>query len=98
MGGIAKASLALDEEAVEWLRRSIETNPNYPATHFYLASALANLGRHEEARAAVEVGHALDPSFSVQRYRFSPLSDSPIYLARRERIVAGMRKAGVPEE
>jgi TolB-like protein/class 3 adenylate cyclase len=95
--GIAKISLGLDEEAVDWLRRAIETNRNYPITHFYLAAALAHLGRLREAQAAVQSGHALDPSFTVQRWRTQPLSDNPIYLARRERIIDGMRMAGVPE-
>ena len=38
-------SLGADEEAVAWLRRSIETNRNYPTAHFALAAISAKPGR-----------------------------------------------------
>jgi tetratricopeptide (TPR) repeat protein len=50
--GAAKLHLHDDEEAVIWLRRSIESNRNWPLAHFFLAAALANLHRFNEARAA----------------------------------------------
>jgi tetratricopeptide (TPR) repeat protein len=43
--GWSKLQLGADAEAVGWLRRSIEANRNNPLTHFYLAGALALLGR-----------------------------------------------------
>jgi len=43
------------------------------------------------------VGLALDPSFTIRRFRASSPSDNPTYLAGRERILEGMRTAGVPE-
>jgi hypothetical protein len=36
--------------------------------HFCLAAALAHFGRHKEARAAVQAGLALNPSFTVTRF------------------------------
>jgi len=39
----------------------------------------------------------LDPSFTIHRFRHSAASDDPTYLAGRERIIKGMRLAGVPE-
>jgi hypothetical protein len=39
----------------------------------------------------------MNPSFNIERYRSSPVSDNPIYLGERERIYEGMRFAGVPE-
>jgi TolB-like protein/class 3 adenylate cyclase len=95
--GAAKLYLGSDEEAVAWFRRSVETNRNYPIPQFYLAAALAELGLLEEARAAVQAGLALDPSFTIRRFRSGASSDNPTYLAQRERIYDGMRKAGVPE-
>ena len=50
--GAAKMHLAADAEAVGWLRRSIETNHNFPPAHFALAAALGLLGALDEARAA----------------------------------------------
>ena len=65
IAGIAKLTLGSDEEAVDWLRRAIEANPNYPAAHFWLAAALAHLGRFDEARAAVQAGlRSIRPSLS----------------------------------
>ena len=95
--GAAKLSLGADEEAVAWLRRAIETNRNMPGVYFWLGAALAQLGRLDGARSAVQAGLALDPSFTISRFRAGAASDNPTYHARRERILEGMRKAGVPE-
>jgi TolB-like protein/class 3 adenylate cyclase len=95
--GIAKGQLGQDEEAVAWLRRSIEVNRNFPLAHFHLAEALALLGELDEARAAAQAGLALDPGFNLHRYRVNALSDNPVYLAGREHSYQGMRLAGVPE-
>jgi TolB-like protein/cytochrome c-type biogenesis protein CcmH/NrfG len=97
MAGVVKHALGSDEEAVAWLQRAVEANPNYPAAHFWLASTLAHLGQFDDARLAVQTGLALDPTFTVSRFRKGALSSNPTYLAARERIYDGMLKAGVPE-
>ncbi|HZZ25878.1 MAG TPA: adenylate/guanylate cyclase domain-containing protein [Roseiarcus sp.] len=89
--GLAISFLDRPEEAVVWLRRSLDSNRNYPPTHFYLAAAFAQLGRPFNA------GLALDPRFTLERFRLSAESDNPIYLARRERLIDHLRQAGVPE-
>jgi tetratricopeptide (TPR) repeat protein len=61
--GAAKLLLGADTEAVEWLRRSIEANRNFPAAHFFLAATLALLGEPDQARAAAQAGLALNPPF-----------------------------------
>ena len=76
--------LGADAEAVAWLRRSIEANRNFPFAHFFLAAALAPLGALDEARAAVQAGLALDPGFTLRRYRAGASSDNPT-LPRRTR-------------
>lgn len=95
--GLAKLQGNADEAAVTWFRRSIEVNRNIPLAHFFLAAALALLSRLGEARAAALTGLALDPSFTIRRFRINASSDNPTYLERRERICDGMRLAGVPE-
>jgi tetratricopeptide (TPR) repeat protein len=95
--GLAKIYLRSDEEAVARFRHAIETNRNFPLAHFCLAAALAHLGRLAEARSAVQAGLALDPTFTVSRFRNSLATDNSIYLTGREHIYEGMRKAGVPE-
>ena len=67
---------------------------------FVLGTALAQLGRLDEARSAVKAGLALNPNFSISRARalWTARSDDPTYLARLEPILEGLRKAGLPEE
>ena len=96
--GFAKLHSGRDEEAVALLNRSIELNPNAPVVHFCLAAALAHLGRIENAREVARAALELDPGFSSARLRRSmTFSDNPVFLARRERLYEGMRKAGLPE-
>jgi TolB-like protein len=97
--GTAKRHLGIWEEAVAWFRRAIEANRNFPQPHFELAAALAELGRLDRARSAVRAGLALEPNFSVSRARafFTAESSDPKYLARTERILEGLREAGLPE-
>jgi hypothetical protein len=95
--GLAKLQLGADEEAVARLRRSVDINRNHPRPHFFLSSALAHLGRLDEARRAVQAGLALDPTFTLSRFRTGAPSDNPTYLAGRARNIEGMRMAGVPE-
>jgi tetratricopeptide (TPR) repeat protein len=98
VAGAAKLLLGRDEEAVAWLLRSIDANRNFPNAHVFLAAAQAHLGRMSEAQAAAKAGLALNPTFTLRRYRASAISDNPTYLAQRERFYDGMRRAGVPEE
>ncbi|MBR0801614.1 adenylate/guanylate cyclase domain-containing protein [Bradyrhizobium jicamae] len=95
--GLAKFWQGADAEALDWLRRSLEVNRNYPLAHFYLAAVLAHVGELDEARATAQAGLALNPSFTIHRYRTNTPSNHPAYLAGRERLVEGMRMAGVPE-
>ena len=97
VAGLGKLYLGRDEEAIAWLQRAIETNRNYPIVHFSLAASLAHLGRLDEARAVAATGLSLDPSFTIRRFGVSASTGNPTYLAQRERVIEGMRKAGVPE-
>jgi TolB-like protein/class 3 adenylate cyclase len=97
IAGAAKVFLAKDEEAVSPLRHAIEINRNYQPAHFYLAVALAGLGRLDEARIPAKEALAIDPTFTIRRYRAGAPSDNPVFLAGRQRIYEMMRKVGVPE-
>ena len=94
---LAKLYLGAYEEALGLYRRAKELNPNYPTGRFNVAAALAELGRLDEARAEVQAGLALNPGFTIRRYRAGAQSDNPVFLKGRERIIEDMRKAGVPE-
>ena len=95
--GMAKLMLGADAEAVAWLRRSIEVNRNWSIAHFQLAAGLARLGSLDQARVAVQAGLALDSNFTLRRLRSGAASDNPIFLAQWERLLEGLRLAGVPE-
>ena len=95
--GHTKVHLQKFDEGVAWLTRSVEMNGAYSLARFYFAVALEGLGRLREAQAEVKEGLSLDPGFTVARFRALAWSDNEIYLAQRERIYAGMRRAGVPE-
>ena len=95
--GEAKACLGECEEALPWLRKSIDANRNLPWSFFLMGSCLARLGRLDEARGEVAAGLALDPDFTIKRCRDQVESDNPGYLAQREGWIEGLRLAGVPE-
>jgi TolB-like protein/DNA-binding winged helix-turn-helix (wHTH) protein/Tfp pilus assembly protein PilF len=95
--GFAKLQVNADTEALGWLRRSIEAKRNFPLAHFALAAVLGLLGSLDQARTAAKAGLALDPNFTVRRFRDGAVSNSPTFLAKRERVYEGMRIAGVPE-
>jgi TolB-like protein/class 3 adenylate cyclase/Tfp pilus assembly protein PilF len=95
--GSVKVFLAKDEEAVGELRRAIEANRNFSAAHFYLAVALAELGRLDEARLEAKEGLSIDPAFTIRRYRADAPSDNPVFLSRRKQIYEIMRRVGLPK-
>ena len=97
IAGASKLYLGSHDEAVTRFRRAIELNRNYSVAHLFQAAALAHLNRLDEARFAVQAGLALTPNFTLRRFRAGAMSDNPIYLAQRERVVEGLRKLGVPE-
>jgi tetratricopeptide (TPR) repeat protein len=98
IAGLGKLQLGAHEDAIARFRRALEMNRNYPLAHFLLAAALAHLDQLDEARSAVQAGLALNPTFTISRLRAAASCDNPTFLAQRERIYEGMRKAGVPEE
>jgi hypothetical protein len=45
----------------------------------------------------VQAGLALDPRFTIRRFRDAATSDNATFLAGHGRAIDGMRMAGVPE-
>ncbi len=89
---MAKLQLGSWVQAVAWYRRSIEANRNYPPAYFWLAAALAQLDRLDEAHSAVKTGLALDPTYTVSRARAAPDGDER---QREARGAFGLRGDGV---
>jgi tetratricopeptide (TPR) repeat protein len=97
IAGSAKLALGADEEAAPWLRRAVESNRTSAIAHYMFAAALVRLGRADEARSAAREGRAIDPTFTIHRFRLGAASENPIFLARRERVIEGLRAGGVPD-
>ena len=95
--GLAKVQLGRNAEAVGWLQRSIEANRNFATSHFALAAVFGLLGAVDEARTFAKTGLALNPGFTIHRFRTTRSSDNASYLAGHERLSEGMRIAGLPE-
>ena len=96
--GLAKAFLGDFAQGLPWNKKSIDANRNNPWAFFYLAACLAHLGRLDEARQEVKAGLAVNPKFTIARCRAGFVSDNAVFLAQRERMIEGMRMAGVPEQ
>jgi predicted Zn-dependent protease len=92
--------LRQDDRAVACLRQAVANNPRFPSPVAYLAAALALTGQEAEARETLKAYLALPgtKTRTIARWRAMAYSDNPIYLAFRERIHEGLRKAGMPEE
>ena len=95
--GFAACLLGRDEEAAFGF-----VGPSRPIeitrfVEFIHATVLAKAGRMDEARSELAAGLALDPGFTIANFRLAVTSDNPHYLAQRARVIADMRRAGVPE-
>ncbi|HVC55886.1 MAG TPA: tetratricopeptide repeat protein [Stellaceae bacterium] len=79
------------EAAVETATRTIRSYPNFPNTYRWLAAALGQLGRPEEARTALEEHIALAPAALDMYVRNRPPFWRPEDYAH---VLEGLRKAG----
>jgi adenylate cyclase len=79
------------EEAIEAGRRSWSLNRNWPAGLRYVVAGLAELGRIEEAQAALAELKRLNPDLAFVERNFRRLYTDP---AAVDHILDGLRKAG----
>jgi|SRR5215469_5203864 len=83
------------EEALEWVEQSIREQPRYVPPLRYKVVICAHLDRVEEARASLQRLLELVPGLTIANLEETmPTFGSPTI---REAIVAGFRKAGLPE-
>jgi predicted Zn-dependent protease len=93
--GWANMLMGRAEDAVPWLQKSI--TPASGRTHMLLAAAYQQLGKTDEARAAIEKGRELRPGSTVQNVPTPQENSSPVYIEAAERIMQLMAAAGLPE-
>jgi TolB-like protein len=94
--GLAYLQSGQDAEAITVLNRALAGSPNDPFANFTLSSALALSGRIDEARAALRRFNALfddkTTTIAMLRTRLSWMGP------RIDRVLKGLRLAGMPEE
>ncbi|HEX2727386.1 MAG TPA: guanylate cyclase, partial [Beijerinckiaceae bacterium] len=93
----AHAHLAQWDQAITWCGKSTATNPDYWLPYADLAAAYAWSGRDAEARAAVAELLKLMPGYTVRKWLDAGVSDNATFRSEYQRIVDGLRKAGLPE-
>ena len=83
-----------DDDAADWAARALRLKPNWhPALRVALA-ANGMRGRLDEASGALRAYLGTDPSVSIAKIcGFYPLRED----AHRQRLILGLRRAGVPE-
>jgi adenylate cyclase len=90
----AAYQLAQYPEAVGLLKRRILRNPETDASRVLLAASYGQMGLVEEAREAWREALRVNPTYSLEQRRQVMPYKNP---ADFERIVEGLRKAGLPE-
>jgi adenylate cyclase len=91
------ANLAQWEQAIEWCSKSAAANPRSWSAFMGLAAANAWAGHIKEARDAAAQLQKVYPGFTVQTWAGIHWTDDPTFNAQTQRVVEGLRKAGVPE-
>jgi tetratricopeptide (TPR) repeat protein len=96
---IGKANFYLEryQDAAMWLRRAIDTGTPIVFHHAYLASALAHAGRLSEARSALAKFQSIKPKATIKDIRENAKSMDSKFIALQERLLEGLRIAGLPE-
>jgi len=84
-----------DEKAVDLLSRAALEAPNAGHPAAYLASAYALVGREQEAHDALAHYLKLSPNTSLSN--FGPMVGTAAFNSKMERVIAGLRLAGLPE-
>ncbi len=80
-------------DAIAWLRKAAQENPQHTPTFFCLASALAHSGQLDDARAAMSRVMDMRPMSSVTWHR----QRRPYPVDDYEYLLDGARRAGLPE-
>lgn len=96
--GTACFMLGENDEAIEWLLKTLERNPEYTDAYVWLAVAYTNKGDDARARAAVADLRRARPNFSLRHFTSGELSTPGAVKDWYEsKFLPPARKAGLPE-
>ena len=87
--------LGNEDEAIEWIRRTIENNRAFYYPYFWLACALSLKGREKEASEALATFEKITPAYDISKNRVENASEHPVFVRQRERLYAALRRIGV---
>jgi adenylate cyclase len=91
--GQAYYLLGRHEEAIVAYKRLLTRNPDHARAYFFLALLYHEVGRKEDARAALAACQRINPTYSFQRMRsMVPYKDQTLV----DRWMAVMRELGAP--
>ena len=85
------------EQAIPCCKKSIAGIPQAFYPYIELIAAYAWAGRDGEAKETVAQLQKVQQGYTVQDWAGRRMSDNPTYNAQYQRIVEGLRKAGLPE-
>ena len=93
------------DEAILWLERARRDNPSFPAPHWQLAAAYGLKGDTARAKAELAEAHETLKRHDDDRFRTiallrknGDLNTPPLHDSFEQYFIAGLRKAGMPEE
>ena len=80
------------EDAIVFLKKSLQKRPNALFSHLHLAVCYVSLGREEQARAEATEVLRIHPKFSLEHYaKILPYKDQSVV----DNMIACLRKAGL---
>jgi DNA-binding winged helix-turn-helix (wHTH) protein/tetratricopeptide (TPR) repeat protein len=96
--GMTYLFMGRSEEALPWLLRSIAITPASGRPYMLLAAAYQQLGRPDEAKAAMDKALALRPGSNTSNVKLPPKNASAAFLAAGASLERSFIAAGLPEQ
>jgi TolB-like protein/DNA-binding winged helix-turn-helix (wHTH) protein/Flp pilus assembly protein TadD len=101
--GFAHLLQSHTDEAIVWLEKGRDLSPKVPYTHARLAAAYALIGQNEQAASELAEARRLSPDdrySSIARLKAAPyfVLTPKVRALYESTYIAGLRKAGMPEE
>lgn len=96
--GLASLVLERNEEAVQWLLRSLAVTPASGRTYMLLAVGYERLGRQGDAEEALRKGMALRPGSTTLNIALPTRNASETYLQAGRKISDTLARMGLPRD